>query len=181
MTSLFERLDTEEAIVRGELSTLREKIATAEERLAHLTITRETLRSLTGHADTADDSDEPQPQEQGSAGGEDPVDASASEAPPDDVADPGGPPVSSGPLALAVARERMLVLLAGAGRAMKAQDIAAAIGEDVSDTSNGRRTETTRSRLKALVREGRVVEDPTAWFAIAPTTGSNVGDGVAMA
>ncbi|MCY0931869.1 hypothetical protein OTB20_37990 [Streptomyces sp. H27-H1] len=105
--------------MRGELPTLREKIATAEERLAHLTNTRETLRSLTGHAGTVDGSNEPQPQEQESAGGEEPVDASASAAPPDDVADPGGPPVSSGPLELAVARERMLVLLAGARRAMK--------------------------------------------------------------
>lgn len=57
------------------------------------------------------------------------------------------------------------MLLAGAGRAVKVQDITAAIGEDVSQ---GRRVETTRSRLKALVREGRVVEGPTAWFAIAP-------------
>jgi hypothetical protein len=62
----------------------------------------------------------------------------------------------------------MLVLLAGAGRAMKVQDIAAAIGEDVTDTSKGRRVETTRSRLKTLVKEGQVVEGPTAWFAIAP-------------
>jgi hypothetical protein len=46
MTSLFERLDQEEAVVRGELAALREKIAVADERLAHLTITRETLLSL---------------------------------------------------------------------------------------------------------------------------------------
>ncbi|GAA0269540.1 hypothetical protein GCM10010302_03990 [Streptomyces polychromogenes] len=72
-----------------------------------------------------------------------------------------------------MARERLLVLLAGAGRAMKAQDIAAAIGEDVSDTSQGRRVETTRSRLKRLVKEGRVVEEPTAWFALAPAEGAS--------
>ncbi|MFG3406626.1 hypothetical protein, partial [Streptomyces sp. NPDC048142] len=46
MTPLFERLDQEEALVRGELAALREKVAVAEERLAHLTITRETLLSL---------------------------------------------------------------------------------------------------------------------------------------
>jgi hypothetical protein len=51
---------------------------------------------------------------------------------------------------------------------MRVQDIAATIGEDVSDTSKRRRVETTRSRLKRLVKEGRVVECPTAWFAIAP-------------
>lgn len=68
------------------------------------------------------------------------------------------------PMDLETARERMLVLLAGAGRAMKVQDIAAAIGED---TSNARRVETTRSRLKKLVKEGQVAEGLTAWFAIA--------------
>ncbi|MFE7612005.1 hypothetical protein ACWIG3_17210 [Streptomyces celluloflavus] len=60
-----------------------------------------------------------------------------------------------------MARERMLVLPAGAGSAMKVQDIAAAIGEDISDTSKGRRVETTRSRLKRLVKEVRVVEGST--------------------
>lgn len=181
MTSLFERLDTEEAMVRGELSALREKIATAEERLAHLTITRETLRSLTGADHAAGDNTEPQPQEQDPADGDDRVDASASEVPPDGFADPGDRSVSSGPLDLAVARERMLVLLAGAGRAMKAKDIAAAIGEDVSDASQGRKVETTRSRLKALAKEGRVIEGPKAWFAIAPAAGRDEGEGAAMA
>lgn len=46
MTSLFKRLDQEETVVRGELAALRERIAVVEERLAHLTITRETLLSL---------------------------------------------------------------------------------------------------------------------------------------
>lgn len=178
MTSLFERLDTEEAIVRGELSMLRERIATAEERLAHLTITRETLLSLTDHAGESEDSTECQPRDTGSVGSGDPKDAPPPKEPPGEVADPGVPPASSGPLELSVARERMLVLLAGAARAMKAQDIAAAIGEDISDTSNGRRTETTRSRLKALIREGRVVEDPTGWFAIAPATRNDQGGSV---
>ncbi|MFD7663538.1 hypothetical protein [Streptomyces sp. NPDC059788] len=36
MTSLFERLDEEEAIARGELSALRDKVAQTEERLARL-------------------------------------------------------------------------------------------------------------------------------------------------
>jgi hypothetical protein len=46
MASLFQRLDEEEAIVRGELDALREKIVVAEERLARLSITRETARQL---------------------------------------------------------------------------------------------------------------------------------------
>ncbi|MEV5508810.1 hypothetical protein [Streptomyces orinoci] len=156
MTSLFERLDTEEAIVRGELSVLREKIMVAEERLAHLTITREILRSLVG--------DEPVREDvaAGPEAGTSPDDTLFAAA--DDVVTQ-EPVAGPGPLGWEVARERMLVLLAGAGRAMKVQDISAAIGED---TSVARRVETTRSRLKRLVKEGKVVEGPTAWFAIAP-------------
>ncbi|EDY49181.1 hypothetical protein SSCG_02209 [Streptomyces clavuligerus] len=40
MTPLFERLDREELLVCGALAVLREKVAVAEGRLAHLTITR---------------------------------------------------------------------------------------------------------------------------------------------
>ncbi|MFF2523824.1 hypothetical protein [Streptomyces liangshanensis] len=168
MTSLFERLDQEEAVVRGELAALREKTAVAEERLAHLTITRETPLSLVveEYADQGDDVTQEPP--------ETPTDEPVANGPAPDsqLADaevPSSGSASAGPLEWEEARERMLVLLAGAGRSMKVQDIAAAIGEDVSDTSKGRRVETTRSRLKRLVKEGRVVEGPTAWFAIAPT------------
>lgn len=58
MTSLFQRLDEEEAIVRGELTALREKIAVTEERLARLTITRETAASLLGNHGSAEASGE---------------------------------------------------------------------------------------------------------------------------
>ncbi|MGY0063530.1 hypothetical protein ACWY4P_44655 [Streptomyces sp. LZ34] len=168
MTSLFERLDLEEAVVRGELNALREKIAAAEERLAHLTITRETLVSLVGREYAEHEGEAQQPSE-------DVVDEPAPNrdphgSQPGDSVAPADGAASAGPLEWEAARDRMLVLLAGAGRAMKVQDITAAIGEDVSDTSKGRRVETTRSRLKRLVKEGRVVEGPTAWFAIAPAT-----------
>ncbi|MFD7018520.1 hypothetical protein [Streptomyces sp. NPDC059928] len=164
MTSLFERLDAEEAIVRGELAALREKIAVAEERLAHLTITRETLQSLMGDAPTVDTPRGPQAQAHvGDVSGQGRTDAASADQ---GSGDPGEGPAPGGPLPLEVARERMLVLLAGAGRAMKVQDISAAIGED---TSNQRLVETTRSRLKRLAKEGRVVEGPIAWFSIAPT------------
>ncbi|MFF2194555.1 hypothetical protein [Streptomyces sp. NPDC058157] len=103
MTSLFERLDTEEAIMREELSVLREKVAAAEERLVHLTITRETLRSLTGEDHAGDGSTGPQAPEQAAAGGVDSADAPTSEALPGGVPDPGTPPDSSGPLELTVA------------------------------------------------------------------------------
>ncbi|WP_326611830.1 hypothetical protein OG949_22460 [Streptomyces scopuliridis] len=165
MTPLFERLDQEEAVVRGELAALREKIAVAEERLAHLTITRETLLSLGGEDCVNQDDATQQATERPAA--EPMSNDLASDPQPAGAEVPAGGPASAGPLEWEVARERMLVLLAGAGRAMKVQDIAAAIGEDVSDTSKGRRVETTRSRLKRLVEEGRVTEGPTAWFTIS--------------
>ncbi|MFI9724554.1 hypothetical protein ACIHFE_33835 [Streptomyces sp. NPDC052396] len=163
MTSLFERLDMEEALVRGELSVLREKIAVAEERLAHLTITRETLRSLVGNGPALEEV--PAGPESGVSPDEPCFTAADGVVAEEPVA-------KRGPLGWEVARERMLVLLAGAGRAMKVQDISAAIGED---TLVARRVETTRSRLKRLVKEGKVVEGPTAWFAIAPADGAGGG------
>ncbi|MFH8371173.1 hypothetical protein [Streptomyces sp. NPDC018031] len=83
-------------------------------------------------------------------------------------------------MTLSVACERMLVLLAGAGQTMKVQDIAAAIGEDVSDTSNGRSAETHPVRLKPLAEEGQVVEGPTAWCVMAPAAGSDEREGAAV-
>ncbi|MFJ9853454.1 hypothetical protein [Streptomyces sp. NPDC101150] len=160
MTSLFERLDEEEAIVRGELSALRDRVAQAEERLARLAITRETAVSLLGH--------EAGP---GSRG----TDSTQPPGPADSAAD-AGTPSADGPkgasehdegepeleeLPLAVAQERILALLGQVGRPMKLQDIVPAIGE--------KRTETTRSRIKAMARRGLVVEGPIAWFRIAPT------------
>lgn len=166
MTPLFERLDQEEAVVRSELAALREKVTMGEERLAHLKITRETLASLVGE----ERADQDEVAQQQAALIDEPVPNSPSpDTAPDDAEMPSDGTAPAGPLQWEVARERMLVLLAGAGRAMKVQDITAVIGEDVSDTSKGRRVETTRSRLKALVNEGRVIEGPTAWFAIAPT------------
>lgn len=63
---------------------------------------------------------------------------------------------------------------------MKVQDITAAVGEDTSTTSNGRRVETTRSRLKRLAKEGRLVEGPIAWFAITPRVSGSRPEGAAM-
>ncbi|MFF2194554.1 hypothetical protein [Streptomyces sp. NPDC058157] len=41
--------------------------------------------------------------------------------------------------------------------------------------------ETTQSRLKRLVKEGLVVENPTAWFAIAPAADTSEREGAAVA
>ncbi|MFC1415240.1 hypothetical protein [Streptacidiphilus cavernicola] len=145
-TPWFERLDEEEAVVRGELAALREKAAALEERLAHLAITRETLASLQGRGRGRIISG--------------PVPSARFPGPA--VVSEAEPPASSGPLDLEVAREGILVLLAGANRAMKVQDIGDAIGEQAD------RVETTRARLKKLAKEGLVVEVSPAWFAIAP-------------
>ncbi|QMU72874.1 hypothetical protein [Streptacidiphilus sp. P02-A3a] len=147
-TPWFERLDEEEAVVRGELAALLEKAAVLEERLAHLVITRETLASLQGRG-RGRIIEGPLP----SARPPGPAVAFEAEAEPS---------ASSGPLDLEVAREGILVLLAGANRAMKVQDIGDAIGEQAD------RVETTRARLKKPVKEGLVVEVSPAWFAIAP-------------
>lgn len=167
MPPLFERLDKEESVVRGELAALREKVAGLEERLVHLTITRETLLSLTGDG-------------RGSLVGE-PAPPPPAPQPPGQVPDSGvlsgagirdahEPSVSSGPLDLELARERILVLLAGANQAMKVQDIGDAIGEHPD------RVETTRSRLKKLAKERLVAEVSPAWFAITPAAPQGHGE-----
>ncbi|MFJ2176944.1 hypothetical protein ACIOHE_29125 [Streptomyces sp. NPDC087851] len=166
-------MDQEEAVFCGELAALREKVTVAEGRLAHLTITRETLLTLVGEEYTARD-DVTQPASGGTTGGQVPNEPGP-DSRSDDAEVPLNVPASAGLLAWEVARERMLVVSAGAGRAMKVQDIAAAIGEDVSGMPKEWRVETTRSRLKRLVKEGRVVEGPTAWFAIAPVSSGAQG------
>ncbi|GFH37190.1 hypothetical protein SCWH03_34260 [Streptomyces pacificus] len=127
MTPLFERLDQEEALVRGELATLREKVTVTEERLAHLTITRETLLSLGGEdCGNQDDATQQAPERPAA----EPMPRGlASDPQPAGEEVPADGPASAGPLEWEVAREQMLVLLAGAGRAMKVQDIASAIGD----------------------------------------------------
>ncbi|MDX2406456.1 hypothetical protein NJO91_25465 [Streptomyces microflavus] len=111
MTPLFERLDQEEAFVRGELATLREKVAATEERLAHLTITRETLLSLGGE-DCVNQGDATEQAPEKPALEPMPNDL-ASDPQPADAEVPAGGPASGGSLEWEVARERMLVLLAG--------------------------------------------------------------------
>jgi hypothetical protein len=184
MASLFQRLDEEEAIVRGELDALREKMAAGEERLARLTITRETARQLLG-----EDHEHSDP-----ACGAESVSAAGGSRPPELVSPPGlaeleaklaapeppladrpvsshpadpAPPALPGPgrVEWAVGMERIVAVLATSGRLMRTREIAAAIGEDASLAT---RVETTRSRLKRLVKQGKVVEKKPGYFRIAP-------------
>ncbi|WP_059006999.1 hypothetical protein [Streptomyces specialis] len=151
------------AVIRGELEALRAKVAAAESSLNELEVARKVLRMLPA-AVMAHEEPEAEPDQPGQRALESDTDEGSGEQ-------------QSGlakPVGLEEGRERMLVLLAGAGRAMKVRDIAAAIGEDVSVTS---RVETTRSRLKRLTTEGRVVEGPVGWFAIASTSGERMEGG----
>ncbi|WP_432746599.1 hypothetical protein H7827_18435 [Streptomyces sp. JH002] len=159
--SLLRRLDLKVAVRRGELDALLEKVTAVESDLGQLSVARDVLLSLDAAPAYGMGSPtvevEPEHSPSGESAG---VDGSVEEEPP--------PPVG-----LEEGRERILVLLAGAGRAMRVRDIAAAIGEDISLAT---RVETTRSRLKKLVKEGRLIEERTAWFAIAPASGSSEGD-----
>ncbi len=166
MTSLFERLERAEAAADAEVTALheeldavRKRIDVAHERRRRLAITRETLESLPEDdaeqppAPTASTAEESAAQESGAGANE-----------PDPTGEPELRFGSPGPTDWDEGRRRILCLLATAGKPMKAKEIAAAIGEDVSTPG---RVETTRARLKKLVEEGHVVEDPVASFAIA--------------
>ncbi|MBO8193345.1 hypothetical protein ITI46_16980 [Streptomyces oryzae] len=158
MASLFDRLAREEAAVRGEVAMLHQRLEEAEERLRHLTITRKTLESLPeDEAEVPDGPEGEKPEEPE----EPPVTEKAAQSELEAL------PGSAGPLEWEEGRRRMLSLLATAKRAMKAKAIAEAVGEDVTTPA---RVETTRARLKRLVEEGQVIEEPVGSFAIATGT-----------
>lgn len=176
MASYSERLDREESAVRDRLAGLHEEferirrqIGKAEDRLQRLAITRETLDSLPPDSDAPGGTEPPDASEEGQlAGSSEPAPA------PECSGDPSSG--SAGPLEWEEGRRRMLSLLATAGRAMRAREIAAAIGEDVSTPA---RVETTRGRLKRLAGEGHVIEGPVGWFAIAAGSAATSGEGTA--
>ncbi|WP_405539150.1 hypothetical protein [Streptomyces antimycoticus] len=76
------------------------------------------------------------------------------------------------PVDMEEARRRAVTLLASSGRKMRARAIAEAIGEDVSTPA---RVETTRGRLKTLVTEGTLEEEPPGVFYIATSKRSDSG------
>ncbi|GAB2710501.1 hypothetical protein [Kitasatospora kifunensis] len=192
MATLFERLDAEEAVARGELealhaemAVLREEMTAIEVRLTRLTITRETVESLLegspceeliSEGDVVEEAEaglipgqrpaaEPEPAELRP----EPEPAAASQPGPRPKPKrrpkPGRPArTPSFGIHLDEAVDRMLVILTTVGREMKVRDIAVAIGETPSDP----RIETTRSRLKTLAKQGKVVEGHPGWFQIAP-------------
>lgn len=122
-------------------------------------ITRETLLSLDGGHELADDSTV-----------EDRVGSVAPSAPSAPTLK-AAPEAGSGPKAdrepvrwnWDEALERITQVLATSGRPMRARESTIAIGEDVSRPA---RVETTRGRLKHLVKTGVAVHGP-----VAPTRG----------
>lgn len=63
------------------------------------------------------------------------------------------------------AKNRILVFLASAGRPMNVREVTEGIGDHPAKG----RIETTRGRLKILIREGRVIQTPGPQFTLEPS------------
>ncbi|WP_405141994.1 hypothetical protein OG589_32810 [Sphaerisporangium sp. NBC_01403] len=169
MTSQFDRLDKHEAAVRLRLVALREQAAVLQEqvaglenRLVHLAITRDTLLSL-----AEEDAAERTPG-QGNEGNA--RSGSVSGGDPEVTAPPGRRELTG-------VNEQVMVLMASAGRPMRAKDVALAMGEP----NEHRRVETTRTRLKRLVAAGWLAEREPGQFTVAIGVNGNHQKGVASA
>jgi len=68
--------------------------------------------------------------------------------------------------------DRLLVVLAEAGRAVRCRDVVAALGEDPAVARHGERV---RHRLKKLVTAGRVAEVEPGLFTLAGDSGRSAG------
>ena len=68
--------------------------------------------------------------------------------------------------------DRLLAVLAEAGRPVRCREVVAALGED---PSVARHSERVRHRLKKLVTAGRVVEREPGLFTLTGDTGRSVG------
>lgn len=173
MSDLRQRFDREVTAVKAELEKwqqtaheAQEKAREAEDRLRRLSDAWEVFESLP--PDDVADSEQ-------AAGTADPSGRpdSAFPAPESSAGFP-----QRGPTDLEEGRRRILAVLATAGRAMTARELALAIGEDVSRPA---RVETTRGRAKRLAEEGAVVEVSTGLFAIAREAAQTAGEGAAPA
>lgn len=177
MDWLFDRLDRAEAAdrrrledLRGRLVELQEQVRQVEDRLARFAITRETALALQRREWSADGSDG---RPDGSAPGPD-AGPDAGPGAGSDAGSDAGSGMGEGPSErrkLSGVTERAVVLLAGAGRPMRAKEITAALGEP---TAPGR-VEGMRTRLKRLVATGWLVEDQPGLFAIAAGVDARVG------
>ncbi|QDY77228.1 hypothetical protein [Streptomyces qinzhouensis] len=170
--SEFELLDRRERALRAEADVLDQEAAeirrrreAVEAKLRRVAETRAALDEFL--VEDSEAAGEPEADESDAeAGRTDPDDAVAAEA--ESTESPAGDAdLGCGmrePVGMEEARRRAVTLLASSGRKMRARAIAEAIGEDVSTPA---RVETTRGRLKTLVAEGVLEEEPPGVFFTA--------------
>ncbi|MEU8143313.1 hypothetical protein [Nonomuraea sp. NPDC048901] len=141
--SLLEQLDADEESVRGQLESLREQVATLEERLDDLATARRVVAPmLAGRC---------RPEQAPSDGTPDAPTHTSSEK-----AAPAPKPVTG-------LDQQVVVIMASSGRTMRAKEVAQALGEpDVRG-----RVETTRARLKRLTALGWLAQHEPGLFSIA--------------
>lgn len=177
--SEFDLLDRRERALRAEADVLDKELAeitqrrdAVEKTLQRIAGARATLQEL-----LMDEEEAGGVPEEGRAGSEsddsqpDGVDAgAASETERDATAGEDPERGTHNPVDMEEARRRAVTLLASSGRKMRARAIAEAIGEDVSRPA---RVETTRGRLKTLVAEGTLEEEPPGVFFIATSPNPN--------
>jgi hypothetical protein len=155
---LFERLQQEEAAERERLESLQAQVESlraqmkgAEERLAQLTITRETALAL-------------QPDRQTRLGDGGARGSDQAPAPPATNGNSPAPTVTPAKRRpLSGTNQQVVVLLAEAGRPMRAKEVALAVG----DSDQHGRVEGMRTRLKRLVSGGWLTEQSPGQFSIA--------------
>lgn len=154
MASLLERLAADEAAARQRLADLQQQVAVLQERLSELAIARKVVEPLLAQQTTPQDplhhrgNQDQRPVPHGSA------------------AEP-RQPLPAGPRELAGIDKRVVVVMASAGRPMRAKEVTQALGEP---QTRGR-VESTRARLKKLVAAGWLTQHEPGLFAI--TAGIN--------
>lgn len=171
--SEFDLLDRRERALRAEADVLDKELAeihhrrdAIEETLQRIAGARATLQELL--MDESEAAGRPEEDRAGSGADDAELDgvddAGASETERDTTAGDDPARGTRSPVDMEEARRRAVTLLASSGRKMRARAIAEAIGEDVSRPA---RVETTRGRLKTLVAEGTLEEEPPGVFFIA--------------
>lgn len=157
-------LDEEEDALDKRTTEVRRRRGTVEATLKRIADARTTLEELLAEDPTSC----PEPEEGHIGPGADDVEpdgcGAGREEEDAEAVVTGWARSTPGPVLIEEARRRAVTLLATSGRKMRARDIAEAIGEDVSTAA---RVETTRGRLKTLVSEGALMEEPAGVFFIA--------------
>ncbi|MEV4400504.1 hypothetical protein [Nonomuraea sp. NPDC049607] len=193
VAQLVERLDDEEAQARQEVVAWREKIAEAEERLEQLAAVRRTLARLQAKDEVSgrnpvedlraknaasDGRDPVEVLDQNAPGSHEPVTGEAGRQSPAESRHLQPVPSMGAPDTLAAAwpsltgvNRQVVIMLASAGRPMRAREVAMALGEpDIH-----KRVEVVRTRLKRLIDKGWLAEHQRGQFSIAEGL-----DGVAL-